>query len=154
MARVDTDIRAQAIVNLRLTNPCATLQQIGTEVGLTRERVRQILSQNELETKAFKQHYLCLNCQQLLRYTSRSHSKNEKYCSRQCQYDYTHIQIACELCGKLKVYALSDVLYRLRKRCVNHFFCSHHCTGIWLGKMGKSGRPRNLERLMRKGNNG
>ena len=42
------------IIRLREENPDLTLVQIGDEVGVSRERVRQVLSENGLQTKAIR----------------------------------------------------------------------------------------------------
>lgn len=42
------------VIKIRKENPCATLQQIGDEVGVSRERVRQILSRAKLPTARYK----------------------------------------------------------------------------------------------------
>ena len=44
------------VIRIRMANPCATLQQIGDEVGVSRERVRQILSRAKLPTSHYKLH--------------------------------------------------------------------------------------------------
>lgn len=61
---------AMVVIRLRKRNPCMTLAQIGSRVGRTRERVRQILSRAGLPTRALvlpKLRYECPGCGRLLR---------------------------------------------------------------------------------------
>ena len=86
-------INRELVKTARLKNPCATLQQIGNDIGITRERVRQILSEEGLNTSAWKQTYYCLNCDKEI-------ATGRKFCSKRCDSDYTRIQIECPVCGK------------------------------------------------------
>ena len=65
----------QAIADLRNSNPGWTLQQIGDEKGISKERVRQILAQLGLPTKAVITYmYTCPNC------GGRRENKYSAYC--------------------------------------------------------------------------
>ena len=60
---------AMVVIRLRKGNPCMTLKQIGDRVGVTRERVRQVLSRAGLPTRALvspKLRYECPGCGKLL----------------------------------------------------------------------------------------
>jgi predicted amidophosphoribosyltransferase len=44
------------VIKIKKENPYVTLQEIGDEVGISRERVRQILSRSKLPTSYYKLH--------------------------------------------------------------------------------------------------
>lgn len=65
----------QAIADLRIQHPDWTLQRISDEKGISKERVRQILIQLGLKTKAVRTYkYTCSNC------GGRKENKFNTYC--------------------------------------------------------------------------
>ena len=119
----------QDIINSRLHNPCATLQQIGDKYGITRERVRQILESENLNTTHWKQKYKCLQCGEII-----ERSRSKSFCSKDCQYNYSYPLIECCICKKL-VRRNQGQLYR-HDRQNKHYFCSKKCKGTWFGLYG------------------
>ena len=69
-----------SIVDLRRQNPMWTLQTIGTIVGVTRERVRQVLKQEDLPTAAVKELPIivltCAYCGEQFERHIRQHDRN------------------------------------------------------------------------------
>lgn len=126
------------IIRARRNNPCATLEGIGRCFGITGERVRQILSKAGKPTRAYHQHYLCIQCGKSI--GTLWHRK--RFCSRQCQHDYGHIKIACIICGKLREYRICELIWNLKhgQHSTDKFFCSKQCQGRWLGR--EHGIPR------------
>ncbi|MFW6112418.1 MAG: hypothetical protein ACOC6S_02485 [Chloroflexota bacterium] len=118
------DTREQ-VKSLKLEHPELTLSEIGSQVGKTPQRVRQILMEHGLPTKAVrpersKRH--CLNCGKELP------NPNSKFCSRACFNDYRLVTLECICCGRQ---------FRRCKSRVNnheHAFCSKTCQGIWFAK--------------------
>ena len=118
------------IKRMRRNNPCSTLVQIGDKYGVTRERVRQILKEAMLPTRAVgnlcynisNQHF-CLNCGKV-----RVHGK-AKFCSLECRKEYTTIQIACTQCGLLIQLFQSSIMVRINK--FKNLFCSHRCSALY-----------------------
>ena len=124
----------ESVVTIRKKNPCATLAQIGDKVGISRERVRQILKSEGGKTRHLdiKHQYYCLNCAKVFKSYS---SKNPKWCSLLCRHEYSCIPVTCNICGKLfrkKQSALvaqsNDSRYR------GNDYCSRKCFGVWVGK--------------------
>ncbi len=127
-------VREKVVIALRKSNPCATLEEIGGDVGVTRERVRQILNKANLPTKKYITTYLCNHCGDPI--PRRRTYQNPKFCSTKCYSAYSRIQIACTFCGTLKEYRAKEVTWKIenRGRSSSLFFCSKQCQGKWFGK--------------------
>ncbi|MCD6421954.1 DUF2116 family Zn-ribbon domain-containing protein [bacterium] len=126
--------RLEEVVLLRVTHPELSCAEIGRRVGLTRERVRQILSKFKLPTRAKREPQgYCAFCGKPL-------YKKRKFCSARCRSDYSKFCVVvckCANCGKLFKRKLSGMKYH-RKHGGN-LFCSKKCTGAYLGRMRKKG---------------
>ena len=134
--RKDT-VKRSKVVRLRQKNPCYSLQDIGNVAGLSRERVRQILSQEGVETKLIlPKNLICPQC--LIHFhTSDSEIKNGKvFCSTKCIHDFAWGTFSCDECGKLFERKKVEVVNNHKNYETNnhHIFCSRRCQGIWLGK--------------------
>lgn len=117
------------VCKLRLNNPCMTLKSIGDSAGVTRERVRQILSSNNLPTKSYRV-YKLLQC----RYCFKIIRAPRIYCSKECREKDLYIYLECEECGKLVKRLAKDYIWRLKNRNYKHVWCNKRCQGKWLGK--------------------
>lgn len=122
------EVRKIKIKRMRRNNPCNTLVQIGSRYGVTRERVRQILKEAGLPTKAegnlcynYPNQRFCLNCGKV-----RLYSTQPKFCSAKCRTEYTTIDVVCLQCGMLFQLYQSQVILRLRR--YKNLFCSHLCS--------------------------
>lgn len=142
--RSDCDKRRKSIAKMREQFPCYTLQQIGDEFGVGRERVRQVLNLESVETKSLQRLTTGKKCQRCGEIISGRQRKD--YCSK-CRYELHHVQIVCDQCGKLFWRKASQVLvYPNRKMEHNHFFCNRVCFGKWTGKNNGFGKnPRNIK---------
>lgn len=119
------------VLNTKLRNPCATLQQIGDKYGLSRERIRQILEPYNLPAgRSIRGLYsrTCPSC---------GGEKNEgaKICSKCLRRNgYARlIPIACEVCGKIVYRSEKNVIWKIKNKKQEHFWCSNKCKGRWLG---------------------
>lgn len=112
------------VTEIRQSNPCATLEEIGTQIAVSRERVRQILAKAQMPTRHYvsRQLYECLNCGKA--------TTNRRFCSSKCAYEYNHPLVMCDYCGKL-FRRLRALLCRPPSRSSNHYFCSRSCLGKW-----------------------
>lgn len=121
--------RREQIKSLRLQHPEFTLSRIGSQVGKTRERVRQVLVEEGLPTRAVRSKRpkrYCLNCGNQL------HHGNGKFCSHSCYSSYYRITLRCDFCGMQFTRAKGRVpIGRKRNK---HTFCSKTCQGAWLAK--------------------
>ena len=123
-------VNRESVKQLRLQHSDWTLQQIGEKVGLTRERVRQILKTSGLQTKKiFPVLNKCIDCEK---------KKSGIYNSRcqKCLYIKNSVFRSCEQCGTVNRYQLS---YAKRTK-IN--FCGRICHGKWLGHNFGRGRSK------------
>jgi len=127
---MDSETRKINIIRARQSNPCATLQEIGTRYGVTRERVRQVLSEAEKPTGAYHQTYLCIQCGKDIG------TEKKLFCNQQCQHNHRYIEIACICCGTLKEYNVKYLVWQIEhsRHSSNLFFCSKFCNGKWLAE--------------------
>lgn len=130
------------ISELRKLRPCLPAAEIARQVGISRERVRQILSKLGLPTDT-RVSRLCIVCSKRL-----NGKANYKYCSKDCQYQDSHILVRCDNCGNLKQVGKSHIITQTKR--YQHFFCSKYCRSQWAGnhygfgihKKHGSGSPR------------
>jgi hypothetical protein len=116
------------VVNLRMKNPCMTLQSMGDIFGLTRERIRQILKSENKPTVHLRQHFICTVCG--IEFLKRKGDCNNAFCSAECYHRWTKenekIIIPCFHCGKLIERNYREVKHVL-KRGYKQFFCNRSC---------------------------
>lgn len=116
------------VVSLRRNNPCALLDDIARQVGLTRERVRQILKESGRPTRHYippKEKFYCSSC-----------GKPSVYpVCFDCRKQQSWVEIACNSCGKLNKYLISRVIWEeAHKRHTHLYFCDKICQGRWFGE--------------------
>ena len=128
--------KRSAIMQLRLDNPTMTLEEIGQQVGLTRERIRQILRNNNVPTRAtskFPQRK-CANCQKPMTTDQgyvihvRASSPTKSYCNTQCREAKLYDYYPCDYCGKLVWKRKKE--YKHLKTLSQTFHCSHSCSHL------------------------
>ena len=136
-----SDARKQ-IIELRSANLSMTMSEIAKRVGMSRQRVFQILREEGLPTKHCVniKNYQCLECGAV---------SPHKFCSDECKKKWQQIPIICDGCGKLFFRNVTQFLHNYRKH--NHaLFCSNSCAHKWLvemygfksnGKLGKTNSP-------------
>lgn len=111
-----------AVIELRKNFPELTLREIGEEVDLTRERVRQILTDANLNTKSLarisSQLTLCATCNKIL------HNKR-KFCNKKCQFPNGQTTFQCATCGTSKIVMTSVYKARMQRNSTIH--CSRTC---------------------------
>ncbi len=137
---------AKSVIEIRKVNPCALLKDIGDKVGVTRERVRQILKRANLPTRHYiiKRH--CAKCGVPV-------AGGVKYCAK-CHHELHHVKLICDTCGIMFERKLSHILAypsRMNKRnsTLNMkqvgIFCTKKCFGKWAGNhFGFKTHPENI----------
>jgi len=126
----------QAVVQMRIDNPGATLQDIGDKIGVSRQRVHRILEKHNLPTKHYSQKllYECSVCGKI---------SSHEFCSIECQKKWHQIIVECTNCGKLFTRSESELLGHYR----NSLFCSRECFGKWISeRYGFKAHPENCGR--------
>lgn len=136
------------VVTLRQENPDMTLQQIATAVNRTRERVRQILVSEEMETRSAKRVEsasrptpLCRICnKEIFRPPSRH---RRTYCDECIRTKVWRIDMGlrkrripqidtpCAYCKK--TVTMRETLYKRHQTLHKYFYCSKSCRskGLW-----------------------
>ena len=111
------------VKSLRIANPDMTLREIGEELGITRERVRQILTSEHLETRSTARIPTpmppCKRCGNPVLYRKRL------FCSRICQRPTGRTIVMCHSCGK--EISLMTSIYKTRHARAAHIHCSRTC---------------------------
>jgi len=115
------------IIQLRKDNPTMTLKAIGEACGgISGERVRQVLSKAEVETKAVKVYkWHCTKCKKHLRGV-KNNTKTVHLC-----FECRSAPRQTVLCSYCKNPIIRPVYY-LRSR-TGIYFCDKTCQGKWLG---------------------
>ena len=127
-----TKTTRERVVRMRKLNPCATTVQIGNKYGVSGERVRQILKEESLPTKHFKQTYICNYCGEIIT------SCNKKFCNVDHLMKYTQVhgyaELVCDECGKTFERRLYLVRHNLITDHANYIFCGNPCKIKWIAK--------------------
>tara|TARA_R110000824_G_scaffold43758_8_gene127686 strand:+ start:975 stop:1490 length:516 start_codon:yes stop_codon:yes gene_type:complete len=144
--------KIQIIRSIVDENPHTTLQEIGNKLGITRERVRQLINMNNkysslfrytsgkhglpfIDRKNNKEHrrvsskYLCDSC------GKRSTAPVTK-CNKCRVYDNREI-IVCKNCNKTVEFLGETARYRRANRKTNksgNEFCSRKCSSSYIGR--------------------
>ena len=90
--------RREAILEYRRDDPYATLAEIAQLVGVTRERVRQVLLKHLLPTTAVTVAKAVRRCKVCYKPITRNGSKH--YCSMACLTKDHQVSLVCSVCGK------------------------------------------------------
>ena len=129
--------RNNALISTRQNNPDITLEQLGKDFSITKERVRQILlRETRRRTLSGEAHFppkpkasliehFCIQCNALITLYRWS---NQGVCA-ECRHTSTHTLVACYYCGK-EVEKQNLQIERSRRS-----FCSHSCSSrdYWRG---------------------
>ena len=111
------------VISLRTNHPDMTLESIGIELGVSKQRVSQILMSEKLETRSTYRITLpmsaCKRCGTPVPYRKRI------YCSPICQRPTGRTIITCNYCGK-EVSMMTSV-YKTRMISTKYIHCSRIC---------------------------
>jgi AraC-like DNA-binding protein len=112
------------VIELRSANLSMTMSEIARRVGMSRQRVFQILREAGLPTKHCVniKKYQCLECGAV---------SPHKFCSDECKKKWQQIPIICNGCGKLFFRNVTQFLHNYRKHS-HALFCSKSCAHKWL----------------------
>ena len=134
-----------AIIALRKENPYMKATVMADVIGVSRERVRQLLIVLDLPTSFFAVVKECEQCKEPLPNTL----PRSKYCSRKCYSDSRHSMYVCDDCGKL-FRRRTKLVNILEDRGYRYKFCDRRCLGSYAGThwgWGKSKGNRYASKL-------
>lgn len=119
------------LVALLDSNPNRTLQSLGDALGLTRERVRQLINQHNLRRvspRAISQTIKCQDCPKTIKaYDLPKSRKDLPYVCRSCHKARNQITVVCENCNK----HFKRARYYQRSKLA---WCSRRCQGKYIGR--------------------
>ena len=119
----------QRVLDIRKKDPMRKAIDIAIELGISRERVRQLLNQLGLPTNLQnpKQIYLCRNCGHRIRFSQRV----SMLCFI-CRTRTLYQELTCDVCGK-RFPRRNSVVTAAKKRGYQRTFCSAECNGRYNG---------------------
>ena len=121
----------QRIVRIRVSNPCLTLQAIADAVGLSRERIRQVLNEHGATTsKIALVWFQCLQCHNAFQVKlSTANQSPPSFCARSCYMAYHTLAVVCECCHKRFLTKKRNHLALNGGNPDAKIYCSHSCAG-------------------------
>ena len=164
-----TQSNTEWIISLRQENPDFTLLQIGERVGVTRERVRQILKKHGLQTqstaaaknlipKHLRKGEPCLRCGipvpwvdnlAVTKHTNGRYYQRggyQRYCSDECRRAPMTTYV-CTNCGEEKELTVSQYRAKLKRRAEGLYsearYCSPSCKSLGYWKVAKGLKENN-----------
>lgn len=110
------------IADYKGENPCLSCASIGRTFGISRERVRQILTDIGQKTRAIIPHYCKVCGKQIFKKVGR------RYVPRMCEECKSQriILVSCDYCGELFP-RRAKLVVTLSKRGYNHTFHNYSC---------------------------
>jgi predicted Zn-ribbon and HTH transcriptional regulator len=124
------------VIELRKSTPCLTLKEVGDKLGVTGERVRQILKKAEMPTYHYFIKRYCSKC------GARIDKNNQSNLCRKCKIGQNKVPLVCDQCGNLFYREPRDVLRRSQPH--TGYYCSRQCYGKHFGTHYGRGRQKEL----------
>lgn len=122
----------EKVLAMRKVTPCISMQEIGEKLGITRERVRQILKSAGQPTKHYVARHMCAGCGRKLQSNNKS-----GYCQK-CSKERNRIPLVCDECSTLFYRTKAEVLNRAKQNGYEgKVFCSKHCQGVNLARIAR-----------------
>lgn len=147
-----TSARAVALAQLRRHNPCWTLKQLGAQMGVSGERIRQLLVAQGLGTRHKR---ACVICKEV-RPISAFRNSGRNYLAYVCTpcWDARQAQLKanrrgtffCGACGKELVRKISAVINNMRRGGHGQAFCNRVCFGKFTAKTAGWASPQAFQR--------
>ncbi len=128
-----TNTTRARIKELIAENPVQTLLALGNQLGISRERVRQICKNEGLDRQSpysKRQRPFCTNCAKPLDYRNvyglcSKHHQEKRFVASRVNFD-------CENCGKRFQRGKSEAYRKTRPTAIR--WCSKKCQGKWLAQ--------------------
>jgi len=112
-------IKIAKIVAYKYEHPYDTLQQIGTNFGVSRQYIHRVLKQTNTPTLRAKMKYVkyCLVC---------GEATTRIVCKGHCSFEYYNIKVNCSWC-RIPFYRKRGAIVYKYNRGYNKIYCSRRC---------------------------
>lgn len=139
----------EKIIELREKYPDISQAEMARQIGVTRERIRQLLNILELPLVPIPEGRItireCANCNISFEHFNIkiNQPKKKVFCNIDCEIKYRWVDLTC--CQCQGTYYIKRARYNARKRRgYNLNFCNKSCQGRYLGKnFGAKSRLKN-----------
>ncbi len=116
----------RVVVDTRQANPNVSATDMAEAIGVSRQRVWQILKEEGLPTLIKKKHPLCSVCHKELIW------KNKSGICMPCSLKAIPVfTVKCDYCGNEITHRENSLWKRQRKKN-KHWFCNRHCLGKYV----------------------
>ena len=113
---------SEKVEGLRKTDPRITQAEMARRIGVSKERVRQILRKKGMAAVPDPLTATCQHCGKKIH-------PNRSFCNQECRSTHSHTALICSECGRS--YTIRrNVLNSRKKRGTRHNFCSRRCMGL------------------------
>jgi len=126
----------EEVLQLRKNNPAMSMSEISRVVGISRQRVFQLLKMEGLPTRIKKLVFYCVKCDKVVD-KEKTFRYNKQKCT-ECRIKENIVYLFCYFCNNLMVRRK----YTIRNR---HHFCDKVCYGLWL-TIGKYNETESVAR--------
>jgi len=123
-------IQTIAVAQYKLGNPKMALRKIGEIFGISGERVRQICSVYQIETKRIISCHPCKGCE-----ISIVGQASKKFCSDECLFHYLYTALVCNTCNQI-FYRRRTVVVKQGDdpRYKGRNYCSRECSATGMSR--------------------
>ena len=112
------------IIEFKLNHPKTSLRKIGEVFGISGERVRQICSVYQIETRRVIESHPCKGCGKLI-----VGQTTKKFCSEECWFHHLYTALICNTCSQIFYRRRTVVLKREDDpRYKGRNYCSRVCS--------------------------
>ena len=128
MLRKERMVSREEVLQLRNNNPVMSMSEISRILGISRQRVFQILKTSGLPTRIQKIVFHCVKCDKVVD-KEKTFRYNGQRCTA-CRIQENIVYLTCYFCDNFMVRRR----YTVRNK---RHFCDRICFGTWLGTIGK-----------------
>ena len=134
-------VQSIQIIEFKRSNPRMALRKIGEIFGISGERVRQICSVYQVETKRIISSHPCKGCGKSI-----VGQISKKFCSHECLFHYLYTALVCNTCNQI-FYRRRTIVIKQEDdpRYKGRNYCSRVCSAKGMSKiMVETSKQRGL----------
>ena len=123
-------VQSIQIIEFKRSNPRMALRKIGEIFGISGERVRQICSVYQVETRRIIDSHPCKGC-----WGDIIGQRNKKFCSDECIFHFLYTALVCHTCNQI-FYRRRSIVAKQEDdpRYKGRNYCSRVCTAKGMSK--------------------